>query len=139
MTPEEEKVIEAARAWAEAKPAEDEAGARWFEVCSTLIEASKALRASRAPKPPMTAGERAREIYSALVGPYGDRSVAFVDGHIRAAESAAWDRAIERAAYAGTGKCLPVATQHWVAAHAMLAWHKTEVLALKGRCHEAAP
>lgn len=128
-SPEEKAVLEAARAWAKAKPAEDEAGARWFEVCSTLIKASKALDAARAPKKPMTAEERAARLFGLLADCPGKDCMVGECRHIvveiREAESAAWDLVCAKAV-----DILETMHGSWIGDIRAIA-------ALKGKCHES--
>lgn len=112
-TKEEEAVIEAARA---------NHGRKCMihmNNCPVCV-AVDALDASRAPKRMPSAEERWMVFKSDLCGSTPPIRFSFI-AHVNAAESAAWDRAIEAAR---------------VRLHEPAAWLTAMLLSLKGRCHD---
>lgn len=145
MTPEEEKVIAAAQIYREMTRAGQQGGPyanRLFGVSpSTLFDAVDALDASRAPKPPMTKADAEWEL-RAFGGeglrPLAGQSWMSKGDFLLAArdlESAAWDRAIERAA----GLCELIYQASYVASAGDARHPSLDIRNLLGKCHEAAP
>ena len=113
MTPEEEKVIETALGWM--CPLDN--------CAHPICIAARALKASLRPKKPMSAEDRWAPFWKASGStcmPHDYTQSAFI-AEIRAAESAAWDRAIEAVR---------------ARLHEPATWLTSMLLSLKGRCHE---